>query len=562
MKTFYTRAACRILGLLFLAISSVVGFAATWPPTITPNSQKEIWITPGTQGGSGTYVSPYSVATSSDFDLLMAQAIASGVQTFRLTPGTFYTKGYYGPENTSVGSKWCLLDGMRFIGSGTTNTILLRDNSELISSTSSSWYALYGATMIGCLGSHIEVSDLTVDCNAITGTYGGHYLASIAAVQLVHGEIHNFCYSAFRNILATRSYGIAALDGYGSECFTFGLGGTNFGALVEHCIVTNIVVPDPSIGNAYVNGFATQGSTTFRDCRVYMPAGVGFGFNIAGGNGTLIERCYVENAFWGVYSDSWGTTNCSILNSRFVNTTGGVKIHSTVSTSGINNIDNLRICDNTFELPSSAPGVDVWGIGIDNDTNCSVRNLKITGNTFRYVNDYTEIANHGYVFSLQDWHYAYDNLTFLDNTIDKRMLVYQGGESHSHLGNQTDTAPTIGNNTLFLLTRTLEGSIPPWDNHRPANPGKRHLITSTSDTIAADDDWVAVRLSGSNTISLPTSGVLDWHSITVVNEQLSGSGTVTVNCPSGTIQPTASFSLPNDAFARFIYMGSGYWLRN
>jgi len=122
--------------VILLLMLEFLPLAKAW--TITLNAQKEIWITPGTAGGTGTYADPFKVSSSSDLDTLMVAAIAANVKIFRLTPGTFYTTGYFPSNPTGLGSKWSLPEGSKLIGSGmdpswagTSGTLLKRDNAIL-----------------------------------------------------------------------------------------------------------------------------------------------------------------------------------------------------------------------------------------------------------------------------------------------------------------------------------------------------------------------------------------------------------------------------------------------
>jgi hypothetical protein len=146
------------------------------------------------------------------------------------------------------------------------------------------------------------------------------------------------------------------------------------------------------------------------------------------------------------------------------------------------------------------------------------------------------------------------NVTVQNNTLDEGMKIFQPDSS---------TGAASGVNNLYLLNRWADGRMRSDQNHPPFNPAERHRITSTSDTIASTDQWVAVRItSADSSFSLPSSAVEE-HSITIYNDQLQGTRKVTITPPSGSIQPgsVSTYDIVPNALARFQYR-SGTWYRN
>jgi len=373
-------------------------------------------------------------------------------------------------------------------------------------------------------------------------------LTSIAAIQHIGTGPLN--YTRVDRVAVQKSSG-RDLTGTGSwPCLTFAFGGADYGTVVADCVITNYVLPDVSAGYANVYAFASAGATTYRNCRAYLPNGTGIsstGFYLGGAVDQLIDRCHVEGAYLGAYGNYYGSTNVSIQNSHFTNVGVGIYFAS----HSANPIDTVNIDHNVIDIWSSGGnGIDFYGV-----SGAAVRNIKITENTIRFVgNSHTGTS---YAFTIPDGAGAFNNFTFLNNTVDAGMVTFPdrpGG------GGVVDA-----NNALYVLNRTLDGQMDPLINNAPANPSKLHIITTISDPVATDDSWVAVRLTSSSTITLPVTGIRYHHTITILNDQGTGTATLPVAAPSGgsivPSSPTMPALQPN-SFQRFMYVGSNTWQRN
>jgi len=253
-------------------------------------------------------------------------------------------------------------------------------------------------------------------------------------------------------------------------------------------------------------------------------------------------------------------TNITIVNSHFKNNYAGVylAIHSYSDNGNTvhNNMDTLTVRGNVFEHPSAGQSLGVEMVVGVSETAIG-RNLKISENTFRFVNDTHTTSDRVDAIATYDYSENFDNITVFNNTVDPAMMMFVG-DWHTN-------GPTAGRNPLFIANRNTHGGLNPYLNNDQTTPRKRRVITN-SDTIAATDNWLIAHVSSNSTFSLPITGVPFGQTITIYNENwTSSSYTVQINCPSGTIVPTSSTSTltlqPNETM-RFTYLSGNTWMRN
>jgi hypothetical protein len=303
-----------------------------------------------------------------------------------------------------------------------------------------------------------------------------------------------------------------------------------------------------------LNGFSGTGNCVFKDCRVYLSAAdarAGSGFSI-GGDGLSIVHCYVAGGEKSVYCFS-DTENFTIQDCFFTDLQNGVAFD--LKQPGVS-ISNVKIADNVFEFTRNIGNAPV-GIAVFTYKGVSVsaRNIRISENTFRNVEDVTRISGGPlYAVKMEDNGKFIDNVTVFNNSLDQSFLMFQG-----------DSTQSPGNSTLYILNRTLDGALPSDINQPVFSRDKHHVITSASDAISATDGFVTVRVSKDSAFFLPASGSLERETITVFNDQNRGrKATVTIKAPPGrVIQPgnLTSVTIEPNGIARFRFDGTA-WYRN
>jgi len=193
---------------------SVSGPAASLTTEEMLGVDREIWISLRTDGaaGEGTLASPFN-GTGDRLDVLLRDlSVVREVTnlTLHFLPGTYETQGVL---------QWHPLTGWKIHGAGMDVTTL-----KLVNVSNNVYAVIHTRTGTA---DHVEVSDLTVDCN-----YGPDN-PSYASAVILTGSQH-----AIRRVKAIHAYGKPPI-----ENFTIGIGigleGPSVGNVIESCVVTD-----------------------------------------------------------------------------------------------------------------------------------------------------------------------------------------------------------------------------------------------------------------------------------------------------------------------------------
>jgi hypothetical protein len=270
------------------------------------------------------------------------------------------------------------------------------------------------------------------------------------------------------------------------------------------------------------------------------------------GDGLSIIRCYAAGGTASVYSSS-DAGNITIQDCFFTEVKNGIAFD--LKRPGVS-ISSIKIADNVFEFASNTADASI-GVGVFSykDISVSAKNIRITENTFRNMGDAPRKSGGPvYAVKMEDRGKYINNVTVFNNSLDQSFLMFQG-----------DSAQTPGNNTLYVLNRTLDGALPSEINQPVFSHDKHRVITSASETISADDAFVTIRMDKDSTFILPAVGSLERETITIFNEQKRGrKPTVIIKPPRGrVIQPgnLKVVTIEPNGFARFRFDGTG-WFRN
>ncbi len=231
------------------------------------------WIAFRTDGlpGSGTLDDPYNGSTATQFDTVVNGIAANS--TIHVLAGTFQTRGNLA---------WTLKSGQKFRGSGIAVTTL-----QLVN-------AATDATVVSSAsGSEMEVSDLTLDCNYVSGalTFGGVQLYgsknSIRRVKVINaaGQHLNFiCYAITIGGLST---------------------GDSVGNIIEDSELSSY--QGGSCYGIYMSGLGTYAITgTIRHNTVFLGTSNGsFAFSVNNGKDCLIEGNYANGCASGLFLQHW-----------------------------------------------------------------------------------------------------------------------------------------------------------------------------------------------------------------------------------------------------------------
>ncbi|MEZ5276850.1 MAG: Ig-like domain-containing protein [Opitutaceae bacterium] len=241
----------------------------------------------------------------------MADALASGIKTIQLAPGTYQTQGYI---DSSIGSKWTLGPGTRLIGSGVANTTLIRDRTVFNETGGDA-----EASMIRAFGDHVTVADLTIDCNSLP-----------ADARNVHAVQFNGNYCTARNLTALRAIGQYVSEGDSHESLVFAALGDEdtIGNVFEFCVVRDVVTPTREGSSLFLSAFYAQGSATFRECSAFLPVDAGVGFNTESAERHLLDRSFVEGGLLPVFGETGQYQNLIILPSDLPNSPPSIAISS------------------------------------------------------------------------------------------------------------------------------------------------------------------------------------------------------------------------------------------
>ena len=311
----------------------------------------EFWVSamPNTNPTpAGTIADPYDGSTQSNFDSVMGSMPSNC--TVHLLAGTYLTKGNF--------EGFVLKAGQKVRGSGVDITTLQ------LTGPVRTCFAL-GSVM----GTGIEVSDLTCDANAqnnlpntiFSGVAVGGPYSKVQRVKVV-------------NLAAStpgETWGIEATGDVGVSCD---------GVVIEDCVVmpplfgsvcSSIAIFAAT--NSYISA-RIAGNTVYGTNTTSVQA-----FNVCNALNTLLTSNRVIGATAGVYSDSGGNANLTVVSNTFNNVANGVvlggqgQVHSNLVFSG--NLFSLQYLTNQ------------WVFGVALGGGAVFKNVTIVRNTIQpYAN--------------------------------------------------------------------------------------------------------------------------------------------------------------------------------
>jgi hypothetical protein len=205
---------CAVLSVLLFMLLTNTAFA--FYNTNTVVFTNEFWISTNTSSENlGTLDKPYICATEPEFDNTMSNMPPNC--TIHILAGTYQTLGFY--------QGFSLQTGQKILGSGIDVTVIQLDTNAQSGSS------VMGGPTDSILGTEIEISDLTLNCEGTSSgntTYGG--------LQL------------YGDRMAVRRVKVVNLVGYTSESFGIGINASagaqvmdSQGNIIEECEVSNFV---------------------------------------------------------------------------------------------------------------------------------------------------------------------------------------------------------------------------------------------------------------------------------------------------------------------------------
>jgi len=326
----------------------------------------EIWISARTNAlgtstmlGNGSITNPYY----GDFDFIINRIPTN--TTEHLLAGVFYTKG-----NQADGDP-ILRQGQKLVGSGINVTVIRRDQR----------FHFQDGQNTAVLGyaDGITVSNLTIDCNNITGT------------NAFKGDGINLCGNScvIQWVQVVNSSG-SWLNGQEDFAIVVGNGGeTN--VLTTNNLIANCEVS--SVKGNYTTAITVAGQGVIEFCSViftnpilgigYLDNGFGAGYQADATSRSIIISNSCVGGGNGFYNDTYSNTNLAIEYNNFQCIKG---IYLNVGSPWT--VDGLTIRGNRIELRSnSASQENVNGIDfLNNTTNIQYSHVMIAGNTISGVN--------------------------------------------------------------------------------------------------------------------------------------------------------------------------------
>ena len=482
-KTFAKMKLVKLLSVSQFALLTL-GSASTslWAAAV---SQNEFWVSAlpnSNPNPAGTIADPYDGSTQINFDSVMNNLPPNC--TIHLLGGTYMTKG--------SGSGFAIKTGQRILGSGMDiTTIQLTNSSSCI---------VLNNTDVNATG--IEVSDLTLDANAqnngTTTTFGGIVISgSRSAIRRI--KVVNMSLGTDGPI---EVYGIAVV-GYGF------LNISCDDVVIEDCVVMPPIAGHESDGISLFAGDGGYVSARISGNWIYGTNDLTFqAFNLCSSLNTLLTDNHVigaGTASVGIYSDSGGNTNLTVVNNDFQNVVAGVALFNYAH-------PNLYIAENTFEL-AYRPGSWSAAVSLWIDRSGSFVNEKMVGNT---ITAYDIAGNSFYAF-LSD---GTTNLIVADNSIDSRFGWFFDGCTNVNLHDNVDLLGNFLSSTNQIelpnsLTRT---SLAPfittyqaqnWDHYigvTGVNASGTTTITLPLPFGMPGKDFIIADETGSKTIQIVASG--------------------------------------------------------
>jgi hypothetical protein len=337
--------------LLCLASSSA-------PAQSTPANlgvSRDIWLSLRNDGlpGTGTATDPFD-ASGTRFDAKMrevADAVGTNVH-IHLMPGIYTTLGY---------RAWQLRSGAKLEGAGMDVTVL-----KMVDSVNNTLPAV-GASAGG--DTHIQVSDLTIDCN-----YSTQHPNLGNAITL--GGSHH----SIRRVRAINA------AGFGIENFTIVIGaafGDSEGNLIEDCEVTDfkgtyataIAFSGPAQVNRYITG-VIRGNKVLNLRNSSAPA-VLQAYGGGGLKNVLFENNYCFRCDVAVNIDTARSINLTFKGNQFNTRRRGIGLLG-------QQMDTVVIENNVFEMEPNSTDYAIFCYDIDGKA--KLRNFIIRDNIIRSVN--------------------------------------------------------------------------------------------------------------------------------------------------------------------------------
>jgi hypothetical protein len=490
MKTKTSLLLCITQFLLFAIVTSLSANAQ-----VTLN---EFWVSALPNSNptpTGTIADPYDGSTQPKFDSVMNGISANS--TIHLLGGTYYTKGEWG---------FSVKTGQKILGSGMDITTVVLTNTG----TSTIFYNAGG----GAWGTGIEISDLTCDANAQnlapSNTYAaiwiqgpGTKIRRVKAKGLAHGTIPP----------TSEVFGITctAPDGVNAE-----------EVVVEDCVVMPPVSGSVCSSIAVWAGSNSYVSARFSGNWIYGTNTTSVdAFNLCHSYNSLVTGNHIINATWGIYSDSGGNTNLTVVDNSFRNVNLGVALLSTAH-------QHLYFAGNTFELAqvTNSWTAAFWGAFI---------NEKIIGNT---IKAYGTAGTSCYAF-LSD---STTNVIIADNSIDNKFLWYFLGCTNATLHDNVDL---FGN----FISPTNQIELP--------NSLTRKTVSTSTYTAQYLDRYIGVQSAGSVTVTLPSPTGYQGKEFIIANER--SSGNLIISASPALINGSSSISFSASYSTRTVITDGVNW---
>jgi len=447
----------------------------------------EFWIC--TNSGTadlGTLSDPFDGSTASKFDSRMSSIPANS--TIHILAGTYQTFG---------NSAWLVKSGQKILGSGIDVTIV-----KLAAGTPSNIGVIGSAGSGSNVGTNMEVSDLTADCNYTSGsaTYHGVSLAGTRnAVRRV--KVINTHYSVAGG--NSEAWGISVSGGFNTLF-------NSDGNIIEECEVSSH--QGGAISAIAMNG--NSGPTYWvsgiiRNNRVFLPAGSNvccgyFGINGAYTYNWLIEGNYVEGGSHGLYGDTGGYTNIVVAHNTFKNCFYGVGLQGTIR-------QNMTFAFNTIELNpnpyvyNAATAFEFYGNGY-------YTNIVIVGNHVGLNS--APVAGPVYYFLLD---YNVSGLMVANNTVDSTFYNYVSGCSGINVYNNVD----LKGNHLATINQV-----------EPPNALTRTTVNAATYNVGYTDRYIGIKTTGT-TVNVNLPSAVGWPGKEyIIAKEISNGNTVNINATS------------------------------